>query len=70
MTSKIFVETTDLGKVNKQGQVRAADTLNLTLRWGEIYVLSGVNGTGITKVVKLDKETQTPDVEELTWAKS
>ena len=53
MASEIIVETTDLVKVYKQGQVRAVDGLNLVIRRGEIYALIGANGTGKTTAIKM-----------------
>ena len=53
MASEVIVETTDLVKVYKQGQVRAVDGLNLIIHRGEIYALIGANGTGKTTTIKM-----------------
>jgi len=53
MASEIIIETADLVKIYKQGQVRAVDGLNLAIRRGEIYALIGANGTGKTTTIKM-----------------
>jgi len=47
------VETTGLGKVYREGSVKAVDGLNLRIRKGEIYALIGANGSGKTTTVNL-----------------
>lgn len=47
------VETTNLVKVYKEGQIKAVDNLNLKIDRGEIYALIGANGSGKTTTINM-----------------
>jgi ABC-2 type transport system ATP-binding protein len=49
----LVIETRNLVKIYKQGNVKAVDGLNLNIRKGEIYALIGANGSGKTTVLKM-----------------
>jgi ABC-2 type transport system ATP-binding protein len=53
MTEELVIETRDLVKVYKDGNVKAVDGLNLTIRKGEIYAFIGANGSGKTTAIKM-----------------
>jgi ABC-type multidrug transport system ATPase subunit len=46
--NEFVIETTNLAKVYKEGQIKAVDNLNLKIAKGEIYALIGANGSGKT----------------------
>ena len=52
-TSDFIIETKDLVKIYKQGNVKAVDGLNLNIREGEIYAFIGANGSGKTTTIKM-----------------
>lgn len=47
------IETSNLVKVYKEGQIKAVNGLDLKIRRGEIYALIGANGSGKTTAVNL-----------------
>jgi ABC-2 type transport system ATP-binding protein len=52
-TSELAIETVNLVKVYKEGQIRAVDGLNLKIARGEIYALIGANGSGKTTTINM-----------------
>ncbi len=48
-----IIETTNLTKIYKEGQIKAVDSLNLKIRKGEIYALIGANGSGKTSTINM-----------------
>ncbi len=53
VTDNSVIETTDLVKVYKEGQIKAVDGLNLKIGKGEIYALIGANGSGKTSTINM-----------------
>ena len=56
MTSSMgetVIETSNLMKIYKEGQIRAVDMLNLRIRKGEIYALIGANGSGKSTTINM-----------------
>jgi ABC-type multidrug transport system fused ATPase/permease subunit len=49
----VVIETSNLAKIYKEGEIKAVDNLNLKIREGEIYALIGANGSGKTTLVNL-----------------
>jgi ABC-2 type transport system ATP-binding protein len=47
------IETTNLFKTYKEGQIKAVDGLNLKIQKGEIYALIGANGSGKTSTINM-----------------
>lgn len=48
-----MIETENLVKVFKEGNIRAVDGLTISIRKGEIYALIGANGSGKTTTVNM-----------------
>ena len=48
-----LIETQNLVKIYKQGNVKAVDGLNLKIHEGEIYAFIGANGSGKTTTIKM-----------------
>ncbi|HYB07450.1 MAG TPA: ABC transporter ATP-binding protein [Nitrososphaerales archaeon] len=48
-----MIETENLVKVFKEGEIRAVDGLTLSIKKGEIYALIGANGSGKTTTVNM-----------------
>jgi len=48
-----LIETQNLVKIYKQGNVKAVDGLNLNIYEGEIYAFIGANGSGKTTTIKM-----------------
>jgi len=48
-----LIETENLVKVFKEGEIRAVDGLTLSIKKGEIYALIGANGSGKTTTVNM-----------------
>ena len=55
----LAIETRDL--VNKYGDRRAVDGLNIEVRQGELYALLGVNGAGKTTAIRMLTGITAPD---------
>lgn len=54
MTETDFViQTRNLVKIYKQGNIKAVDGLNLSILKGEIYAFIGANGSGKTTTIKM-----------------
>ena len=53
MDEEYAIETSNLIKVYKEGQIKALNGLDLKIRRGEIYALIGANGSGKTTAVNL-----------------
>ncbi len=51
--SKPVIETVNLVKVYAEGNIRAVDGLNLSIKEGEIYALIGANGSGKTTSINM-----------------
>ena len=51
--SDFLIETQNLVKIYKQGNVKAVDGLNLRIYEGEIYAFIGANGSGKTTAIKM-----------------
>jgi len=47
------IEARNLVKIYKQGNVKAVDGVNLSIRKGEIYAFIGANGSGKTTAIKM-----------------
>lgn len=47
------IETNNLVKIYKEGQIKAVDDLNLKIRKGEIYALIGANGSGKSTTINM-----------------
>jgi ABC-2 type transport system ATP-binding protein len=47
------IETANLIKIYKEGQIKAVDGLNLEIGRGEIYALIGANGSGKTTTINM-----------------
>jgi ABC-2 type transport system ATP-binding protein len=47
------IETSNLVKIYKEGNIRAVDGLNLRIARGEIYAMIGANGSGKTTTINL-----------------
>ena len=47
------IETSDLVKIYRDGNIRAVDGLNLKITRGEIYALIGANGSGKTTAINM-----------------
>ena len=47
------IETTNLTKIYKEGQIKAVNDLNLKIERGEIYALIGANGSGKTSTINM-----------------
>ena len=52
-SSEYVIETNDLVKVYKQGNLKAVDGLNLRIKSKEIYALIGANGSGKTTSINM-----------------
>ena len=52
-TSELAIETDNLVKVYREGQIRAVDGLSLKIARGEIYALIGANGSGKTTTINM-----------------
>ena len=51
--SEFAIETENVVKVYREGNIRAVDGLNLRVRKGEIYALIGANGSGKSTAVNM-----------------
>ena len=47
------IKTRNLVKIYKQGNIKAVDGLNLSIRKSEIYAFIGANGSGKTTTIKM-----------------
>jgi ABC-2 type transport system ATP-binding protein len=47
------IETSNLTKIYKEGQIHAVNGLNLKIKQGEIYALIGANGSGKTTTINM-----------------
>jgi ABC-2 type transport system ATP-binding protein len=52
-STDFVVQTRNLVKIYKQGNVKAVDGLNLSIFKGEIYAFIGANGSGKTTTIKM-----------------
>jgi len=52
-SAEVAIETRDLVKVYKEGNVSAVNGINLRIKRGEIYALIGANGSGKTTVINM-----------------
>jgi ABC-2 type transport system ATP-binding protein len=50
---ELVIKARNLVKIYKQGNVKAVNGLNLSIRKGEIYAFIGSNGSGKTTVIKM-----------------
>jgi ABC-2 type transport system ATP-binding protein len=50
---ELVIETTNVVKVYKEGQIKAVDDLNLKIGKGEIYALIGANGSGKSTTINM-----------------
>jgi ABC-2 type transport system ATP-binding protein len=53
MSEVLVIETRNLVKIYKEGNIKAVDGLNLSIRKGEIYAFIGANGSGKTTAIKM-----------------
>jgi ABC-2 type transport system ATP-binding protein len=53
MSDELVIQTRDLVKVYKEGNIKAVNGLNLNIRKGEIYAFIGANGSGKTTAIKM-----------------
>jgi ABC-2 type transport system ATP-binding protein len=53
MPEALVIETRNLVKIYKEGNIKAVDGLNLSIRKGEIYAFIGANGSGKTTAIKM-----------------
>ena len=51
--TELVIETRNLVKIYKEGNIKAVDGLNLNIRKGEIYAFIGANGSGKTTAIKM-----------------
>ncbi len=51
--TETVIETVNLAKTYKEGQIKAVDSLNLKIQKGEIYALIGANGSGKTTTINM-----------------
>jgi ABC-2 type transport system ATP-binding protein len=52
-TEEFVIQTTNLTKTYKEGNIRAVDSLNLKIHRGEIYALIGANGSGKSSTINM-----------------
>lgn len=57
---EFVIETNDLVKLYKNGNILAVDKLNLRIRSGEIYAFIGANGSGKTTAINIITGTLLP----------
>ncbi len=50
---EVAIETSNLTKIYKEGQIHAVNGLNLKIKQGEIYALIGANGSGKTTTINM-----------------
>jgi ABC-2 type transport system ATP-binding protein len=51
--TELVIETRNLVKIYKEGNIKAVNGLNLSIRKGEIYAFIGANGSGKTTAIKM-----------------
>jgi ABC-2 type transport system ATP-binding protein len=53
IAQEFAIETNNLTKIYKEGQIKAVNGLNLKIQRGEIYALIGANGSGKTSTINM-----------------